>query len=122
MSTASFSLNKAVELELRNIDGNNVSDDAALNLHPTGLDMILIHVVSIENRHHVIARYYNVGVLRLREQASAMGVGIVRDIHVSGLQRTASRSRSAHQLCSLRHYGQLERQTSTSTASCYALI
>lgn len=121
MSTA-FSLNKAVELELRNIDGNNVSDDATLNLHPTGLVMILIRVVSIENRRNVIARYYNVGVLRLREQASTMGVGIVRDIHVSGLQRTASRSRSAHQLRSLRLYGQLERQTSTSTASCYALI
>lgn len=116
MSTASFSLNKAVELELRNIDGNNVSDDAALNLHPTGL-AIMMYVVSIQNLRDVIAaRYYDVGVLRLREQASSMGVGVIWDIHVSRLQRTASRSRSAHQFRPLRLYGQLERQTGTSTA------
>lgn len=109
MSTASFSLNKAVELELRNIDGNNVSsDDAALNLLPMGLT-IMIYEVNIDNYRHVIARYHNVGVLRLREQASAMGVGVVRDLHVSGLQRAASRSRSTHKLRPLRLHGQLER-------------
>jgi hypothetical protein len=68
----------------------------------------MIHEVNIDNYLHGIARYHTIGVLRLREQASAMGVGVVRDLHVSGLQRAASRSRSTHKLRPLRLHGQRE--------------